>query len=168
MNVEFQSRTLQSQENQLREQLASGELGAGQAAEVRSALEVIDRAQDTVDRLDGLPTGERLARGVLDRASNAAAQVLALLGDSERFDNERVADAGKPDVTDGAGLQRYLESQPEGFQTYWSELSSEDRQMAMFSLQQHTAMQAQLNTMMTNMQQAQHNAAMAIARNLSA
>ena len=71
-------------------------------------------------------------------------------------------------MTDGAALQRLMESDPAAFQEFWGELGSEDRQMAMFTLQQHTAMQAQLSTMMTNMQQAQHNASMAIARNLSA
>lgn len=71
-------------------------------------------------------------------------------------------------LADGDALLRRFESDPAGFSRMWKDLSSEERQLAMFALQQASQDQAQLTSMMTNLQQSSHSATMAIARNLSA
>lgn len=75
---------------------------------------------------------------------------------------------GVPDITDGSGIQQLIANDPEGFAELWAATPAEDRQMIMFSLQEHSQVQAQLQTMLTNLLQNQHQATMAIARNLSA
>lgn len=71
-------------------------------------------------------------------------------------------------LSDGSSLLRLYESDPDEFARQWRELSSEDRTLAMHSLQSAANLEAQITTLFTNIMQAQHQAIMAIARNLSA
>lgn len=68
----------------------------------------------------------------------------------------------------GSELSSLLHSNPDAFARAWREMDPEDRQLAMFTLQQHASTEAQLTTLMTNLSQSAHQAAMAVARNLSA
>lgn len=73
----------------------------------------------------------------------------------------------RPNVADGRALMEMYENDPDAFRAMWSDLGAEERQLAMFSLQQEAQVTAQMTTMITNLMQSQHSAAMAVARNLS-
>jgi len=75
--------------------------------------------------------------------------------------------SARPNVADGRALMEMYENDPEAFRAMWSDLGAEERQLAMFSLQQEAQVTAQMTTMITNLMQSQHSAAMAVARNLS-
>ncbi len=68
----------------------------------------------------------------------------------------------------GSELSSLLHNNPDAFARAWRDMDPEDRQLAMFTLQQHASTEAQLTTLMTNLSQSAHQAAMAVARNLSA
>lgn len=69
-------------------------------------------------------------------------------------------------ISDGPALRDRFESDPKGFATQWRELSSEDRQLAMFTLQQETALDNQITQMLTGLMKSSHDTTMAVARNL--
>ena len=164
MSIQLPARVIELEQHavRIREELSSEDLTTGQRQELEATLEGIKEIHDYVEAHRG-----EVANKALKQLVNAGIRLADDVLDVLAGDVSVTLDKG-PSVTDGAALQRLMESAPAAFQESWGELGSEDRQMAMFTLQQHTAMQAQLSTMMTNMQQAQHNASMAIARNLSA
>lgn len=68
----------------------------------------------------------------------------------------------------GSELSSLLNSNPGAFARKWRDMDPEDRQLVMFTMQQHASTESQLTTLMTNLAQSAHQAAMAVARNLSA
>lgn len=127
----------------------------------RSDIGIVIRTNELNERISELLDGE------VDAAAEGG--TTTWIGDA--FDGMRewsgVVGLGQPSISDGAALYEKMSTDPRGFASFWKDLSPEDRQLAMFTLQTYVQDQNQLTTMMTNMLSASHQTASAIARNLS-
>jgi hypothetical protein len=117
----------------------------------RDAARVLERSLANLEAVEAslfgsIGTGVEMSRAVLDLPGLAP----------------RTAD-----WTDGASMQRLLEQNPEGFKSWWGKLDNDQRDVAMMKLQEASQQRAQFQTMMTNLMSAQHEALMAVARNLA-
>ncbi|MCB9507388.1 MAG: hypothetical protein H6700_01980 [Myxococcales bacterium] len=158
--------------------IESGKLSPAEEAEARQLRAQLESRADSV--YAHTRNGDDLAR--LTQTAADVDRFLADLGVDEA-DGSGGADCasgtgsadskGDPgsiedNLSDGSSLLRLYESDPDEFARQWRELSSEDRTLAMHSLQSAANLEAQITTLFTNIMQAQHQAIMAIARNLSA
>lgn len=169
--------------NELEALIASGELSPDEESRARVILadaraahhainpgrlpdqEALDDALDAMTRVDVFIGDERVAADGAD----AAEDDLGFTGISKN---------GLPDIhyattpnlkdilSDGAALRDTFESDPEAFAAGWRELDAEDRQLALFSLQQEVALDNQVTQMITGTLKSAHDTAMAVARNL--
>jgi hypothetical protein len=131
---------------------------SGRVANMTSDLSVQYETSQLNDRVDAL----------MDGAVDAGAeQASGWVGRAFSESFSRGGIGGGVNVSDGASLYAKMSSDPQGFASYWKDLSPEDRQLAMFTLQTYVQDQNQLTTMMTNMLSASHQTSSAIARNLS-
>lgn len=69
-------------------------------------------------------------------------------------------------IHDGPALRDMFEQDPQAFMAGWRELEAEERQLALFTLQQEVALDNQITQMITGTMKSAHDTAMAVARNL--
>lgn len=167
--------------DQLRQAIADPNTPDDIRVQLQAELRAFQGEMDSV-RTDmsghGLMAYERMTDDIRARMDDLLGDMSEQwLGEPSAFDvhgeriasSERMLTVMKPLAEmSGSELSSLLHNEPDAFARKWRDMDPEDRQLVMFNMQQHASTEAQLTTLMTNLSQSAHQAAMAVARNLSA